>query len=64
MCILQWLETDFLHYLEEWESTVACRQNFTAAEKKMMLLSDETRLGLKVTGILSPYALPIGKKGF
>ncbi len=48
----QWLESDFLQYLKEWELCVACRPNFTAAEKKKMLLSDETRLGLKVTGII------------
>lgn len=49
---MQWLESDFLQYLEEWESSVAARPNFTAAEKKMMLLSDETRRGLRITGIL------------
>ena len=48
--ILQWLETDFLGYLEEWQKTVEERKGFTASEKKTMLLSDETATGLKLTG--------------
>jgi len=48
--ILQWLETDFLEYLEEWQKTVEQRKGFTASEKKTMLLSDETATGLKLTG--------------
>lgn len=45
----QWLETEFLQYLEDWETAVANREGFTDAEKKSMLLSVETSRGLKLT---------------
>ena len=52
MCtIFQWLETDFLKYLEQWETVVVEREGFTDAEKKTMLLSMETSTGLKLTGM-------------
>ena len=52
MCIIfQWLETDFIKYLEQWETAVAEREGFTDAEKKTMLLSMETSTGLKLTGM-------------
>ena len=50
--MLQWLEQVFLPYLEAWEKSVRSREGFTAAQKQRMLLSSETRLGLKMTGIL------------
>ena len=50
---MQWLETDFLGYLEEWDSSVHNRPGFTPAEMKKMQLSNETLAGLKVTGMLS-----------
>lgn len=53
--ILQWLETEFLPYLEQWERTVAEREGYTDAEKKNMLLSVETSTGLKLTGIATAY---------
>lgn len=46
----QWLETEFLQYLEDWETAVANREGFSVAEKKSMLLSEETSRGLKLTG--------------
>ena len=48
--MLQWLEEDFLGYLKEWEESVSVRAGFTAKEKKNMLLSQETLLGIAVTG--------------
>ena len=48
---LQWLEETFLPYLEEWEASVARREGFSKAEKKRMQFSDETLLGLKMTGM-------------
>ena len=48
---LQWLETEFLGYLEQWEKAVTGREGFTECEKKTMLLSAETVTGLKLTGI-------------
>ena len=61
---LQWLEKDFLGYLDEWEASVterqkytpeqkACgmRKNYTTAERHRMCLSQETLEGLRVTGI-------------
>ena len=48
--ILQWLEDDFLGYLREWEESVAQRPGTTSKEKKNMLLSQETRFGIEVTG--------------
>jgi len=43
------LEKDFLGYLDEWEKFVEGLQMFTKAEKKMMVLSKETLLGLRIT---------------
>ena len=54
--MLQWLEEVFLPYLEAWERSVECREGFTAAQKQRMLLSSETRLGLKMTGIIHDNA--------
>ena len=55
--LCQWQENDFLGFLDSWKS-VAKRpslskktdQGFTMKQKKMMLLSAETRLGLRITG--------------
>ena len=47
----QWLETEFLQYLEEWETAVQNREGMTAAQRKSMLLSVETLTGLKLTGM-------------
>ena len=37
-------------YLDEWEKCVKERPGFEKNEKKRMLLSDETLLGLRMTG--------------
>lgn len=49
---LQWLQDDFLSYLDQWEDSVEKRGEFTKKQKEMMLLSSETRTGLKLTGKL------------
>ena len=46
---MQWLDTEFLQYLKEWEAAVENRDDVTAAEKKLMILSRETLIGLKLT---------------
>ena len=48
---MQWLERDFLGYLDHWEESVWAREGFTPGEKAMMLLSRETREGLRMTGV-------------
>ena len=45
IAFFQWLQTEFLQYLEEWKTAVQNRKDVTAAEKKSMLLSDETLTG-------------------
>ena len=59
MCILkythdvfQWLEKEFLAYLDDWERSVNEREGYTTAQKNRMILSKETLLGLRITGIL------------
>jgi hypothetical protein len=44
---MQWLEDEFLPYLKEWECSVMNRPGFTPAQRKKMLLSEETLLGLR-----------------
>lgn len=48
--LLQWLEEQFLPYLDYWEASVNAREGFTPAQKKRMLLSCETLLGIRRTG--------------
>ena len=48
---IQWLEMDFLNYLDKWDTSVQSRPDFTLAEMKKMKLSDETLEGLEVTGM-------------
>ena len=45
--IKQWLQDEFLPYLDGWEASVHERAEFS---KKEMLLSHKTRTGLKLTG--------------
>ena len=49
--LTQWLEEEFLPYLESWEKSVHERDGFSAKEKEMMLMPKETRLGITETGI-------------
>ena len=47
----QWLQEEFLSYLDEWEQSVRQRDGFSASEKNKMQLSPETILGLRLTGV-------------
>lgn len=47
---LQWLSEDFIGFLDKWEECVNERDGFTNKEKKLMILSAETRRGLRITG--------------
>lgn len=51
---MQWLEDVFIPYLDKWESSVQGRpdSSFSKSDKERMLLSAETRLGLRMTGIV------------
>ena len=47
---LQWLEDDFMGYLNSWETTVQQQKGFPSEKKKMMFMPVETRKGIEVTG--------------
>ena len=49
--VLQWLETEFIPYLEQWEKSVMEREGFSAKDKELMLLAREIRIGITITGI-------------
>ena len=46
----QWLEEEFLGYMEKWEQSVAARPGFSQTDKNKMMLSEATKTGLKFTG--------------
>ena len=48
--LCQWLEHDFLGYLDEWESD-AKSSSLAASEKRRMTLSEATLQGLRITGM-------------
>ena len=48
---LRWLKEDFLQYFTEWEQSVMNRPgNFTQKERRGMLFSHQTLIGLKISG--------------
>lgn len=47
---MQWLKEDFLKYIDDWEDGVMKRKKFTVTQKYKMLLSQETLLGIRMTG--------------
>lgn len=49
---MQWLEEDFLSYLDEWERSVETRKELSASEKSKLTISRETLEGLRITGML------------
>jgi hypothetical protein len=49
---MQWLEAEFLPYLDSWEKSVASRKEFSDSQQKMMLLSRETLEGIRISGIV------------
>ena len=52
---VQWLKDGFLVYLSDWEKSVNSRTGYTLAERNKMLLSQQTREGLKITGMAKHY---------
>ena len=50
MQTLQWLQSVFLPWLKSWEDQVKSRKELKASEKKKLLLSDETLLGIRMSG--------------
>lgn len=49
---LSWLEETFLPHLDKWESSVHARgDTYSKSEKERMLLSAETRTGLRMTAL-------------
>ena len=58
--ISQWLEADFLKYLEEWEIE-ASTSGRSPSEQKKMCLSEETIEGLRITSMCSTIAMFAGK---
>lgn len=47
--LLQFLESEFLAYLDSWEESVNGREGYEHSDRKRMLLSSETLLGLRIT---------------
>ena len=47
----EWLKGGFLKYLQDWEDSVNNRKGFKAAQRAQMLLSSQTREGLRMTGM-------------
>ncbi len=50
VCI-QWLQDEFLPYLDEWERSVQALKGYKKGQKNRMLISKETMLGLRMTGM-------------
>ena len=48
----QWLEVEFLGYLDRWERSVREQPGLSKTQQNKMLLSPETLLGLRTTGIM------------
>lgn len=46
----EWLETVFLGYLNEWETAARSRSDLNEKEREKLMLSRETREGLRITG--------------
>ena len=49
------VKNEFLPYLDNWEKSVESRSGFTNGEKKRMMLSHETLLGLRMTGTVKLF---------
>ena len=50
-CVQMRLKILFLQWLNDWEENVKSRKEFTPAQQNMMMLSRETREGLKMAGV-------------
>ena len=49
-CHEQWLEDEFLGYLDEWKKYVNSDKSLSSADKARMMLSRETLEGITITG--------------
>ena len=47
---MQWLQETFIPYLDGWEKSVQEREGFSNQAKIRMLLSQETSLGIRISG--------------
>ena len=56
---MQWLEDEFLGYLQNWEGLVMAQSGLSMKEKNSMLLSPKTRFGIEVTGKYIQFCLYI-----
>lgn len=51
--VFQWLKTQFLQYLDDWQKSVEQRPgDYSAGARKKMQLSEETLTGLRITGVV------------
>ena len=50
MHILQWLNSDFLNYLDDWEQSVKSNDKIPKAAKPLCTLPYQTVEGLKMCG--------------
>ena len=48
---MQWLHSDFMEYLDDWEREVNSLPGLKKGEKLKRCLSRETLLGLRITGL-------------
>ena len=47
----QWLEKDFVQYLDDWEKKVQGKTELSKTERNKMMITNETLTGLYRTGI-------------
>ena len=47
----QWLESEFLKYLKDWEDDSLCRTDIEEQYRQKLVLSRETMQGLRITGM-------------
>ena len=51
LSFLQWLKEEFIEYLGEWQQSVLARDGYNRMQRSKMLLSPETLLGIRITGM-------------
>ena len=49
-CTMQWLESDFIAYLDEWEEAANQRDDLSVKDQQKLCISRETLEGLRFTG--------------
>lgn len=50
---MQWLEKDFIEYLDEWEASAYGQEDLSETEKQKLCISRETLEGLRLTSMSS-----------